>query len=60
MYYILLWTWEQLFLIWRNGARFRSFILDFFDLAKNQSILSHVLAKNSTSHKTRELEDQQF
>jgi hypothetical protein len=51
---------NQCFLIWQNGARFRSFILDFFDLAKNQRFLSYVLATNSTNHEIREQEDRQF
>jgi hypothetical protein len=43
---------SDLFLISQNGAR--------FNLAKNQSFLSYVFVRNSTSHEIREPEDQQF
>jgi hypothetical protein len=51
---------QQWFLIWQNGTRFQSSILNFFNLAKNQSFLDYVLTRNYTSHEIREPEDQQF
>jgi hypothetical protein len=51
---------NQCLLMWQNGARFRSFILNFFNLAKTKDFLSYMLTRISTSHENRELEDRQF